>query len=112
MAFDETFDITNPAQLAQPFAIDIQNAAGYYDAELTSFEEEIEGKINQAVGYLGLRGTYLVEAGLAWVMQPCRLTKKFKKNIASTLLSAFTNLPPRSGKIRCRDYDPPAFPIA
>lgn len=82
MAFDETFDITNPAQLAQPFAIDIRNASGYYEAELTSFEEEIENTINQAIGYLGLRGTYLVEAGLAWIMQPCRLTKKFSKNVA------------------------------
>lgn len=77
MAFDESFDVTNPAELAQPFAIDLAKSPEFLESDVTPKEDFTVARINNAIGMLGLRGTYWVEAGVAMISRPIAVTKNF-----------------------------------
>lgn len=65
MAFDETFDVTNPAELAQPFAYDLLKLKSFDQLIRNEDELHLLNILGRAVKTLGLKGDYLVEAGRA-----------------------------------------------
>lgn len=68
MAFDETFNVTNPAELAQPYAVDLIYKKSFEELRVDEDELHVLNILGRAVRTLGLQGSYLVEAGRAFAV--------------------------------------------
>lgn len=71
----EDLDVRNPAQLAYPYAAGLMKLRSFDALERSEAEELMIAQLSHAVGVLGLRGSYLVEANRAWVKEPVFITR-------------------------------------
>jgi hypothetical protein len=78
----ENMDVRNPAELAQPIAATLYRRSELHETERTPIEDFTVNRINEAIGALGLRGTYFVEAGTALIARPVSLMQNFTKRAA------------------------------